>query len=369
VPTLNNRLPHLQNSSRWREHPGSKIPLNKNSNKTNNKQKPKNRQARRTVLTNQTTAGPSTGKPVNRVRGQAQICELTCDEPRAVYIDAIYLSNPDHSVPILKANFGLYEKYFVNNVRLEFVPTQPVTVGGTVGFAPDYDPLDPMPATRSALSTSQGYKTGPITSRLICEMPNYKGPGGSYVRPDLFCAPTNDDRLTSYGQFKCFAEAASLSKGDVVGRLVLHYDITFHILEPSTEVYYNGGTDFNKLTAVGTATKFMPTDIRSTTLSDALEMQDAAGNPVNLDASNILTAILDDKNLSMVTVAGKNVNPGTRVYFKPVTGNIATTTYTNLDSNSYVGGMSLSKNFDQMSNIIMSLTNGSFNTFLEAMVI
>ena len=115
-----------------------------------------------------------------------------------MYIDAIYLSSIHHTVPILKSNFALYEKFFVHGVKLEFVPSQPVTVGGSVAIAPDYDPLDPMPASRALLSSSQGYKTGPVTSRILCDMPNYKGPSGAHVRPDLFCAPTNDDRLTCF---------------------------------------------------------------------------------------------------------------------------------------------------------------------------
>jgi len=307
---------------------------------------------------------------VNRVRGQAHVCDLACDEPRAVYIDAMFLSNPHHSIPILKANFGLYEKFFVHGLKLDFIPTQPVTVGGSVAIAPDYDPLDPMPATRAALSSSQGYKTGPVTSRVTCEMPNYKGPSGDYIRPDLYCAPTNDDRLTCFGQFKCFASAPTLSKGDVVGRLVLHYDISFHILEPSSEVTYTT-TSIERLVSVGNATAFKPTQLKSITMSDGLKTQNSVGGDITLAADRIMSAIVDTVNASMPmeTSAGKTVNPGTRIYVRPVIGNIATTTYTNVSDSEYVGDISLSRNFDPMSNIKLDLVDTLYSTIMEAQIL
>lgn len=242
---------------------------------------------------------------------------------------------------------------------MEFVPSQPVTVGGTVSIAPDYDPLDPMPATSAALSQSQGFKSGPVSGPLKVNMPNYKGPDGSYIRPDLYCAPTNDDRLTSYGQFKCFGIAPTLTQGDVLGKLILHYDITYHILEPKTSLGVLG-SGVEKLECNGNATVFMPNKIISTTTSDSLMLANAGGN-LPLPTGDLLYGIISaiDAGLNPTTVAGKVINIGSRVFMRPATGNIATTTYTNLDTTHQVGEFSMSRNFDSMSNVVMNLINGS----------
>ena len=71
----------------------------------------------------------------------------------------------------------------------------------------------------------------------------------------------------------------------------------------------------------------------------------------------------------MTTVSGKTVNPGTRVYVRPVKASIATTTYSGLSSSDYLGGFSLSKNFDTLSNIAMPLVNTLYNTVKEALII
>lgn len=273
-------------------------------------------------------------------------------------MDALYLSNFQHQVPILAANFGLYEKYFVHSMALEFVPSQPVTVGGTVSIAPDYDPLDPMPATTAALSQSQGFKSGPVSAPLKVQMPNYRGPDGSFVRPDLYCAPTNDDRLTSFGQFKCFGVAPTLTQGDVLGKLILHYDVTFHILEPKTTLAV-AGSGVTKLMASGNAAVFTPTSTLSTTMSDAITFKDGSG-AVSIPAGDLLFGIISaiGTGLNLTTVAGKAINIGTRIFLRPALAKIETTTYTNLDSSNYVGQMSTSRNFSPMSNIVMNLLNG-----------
>lgn len=300
------------------------------------------------------------------MKGQCHIRDLNEDEPTSVHIDALYLENTHHQVPLLAANFRLYEKYFVHSVSLEFVPSQPVTVGGTVSIAPDYDPLDPMPATAQELSQGQGFKSGPVSGGLRVDMPNYKGPDGGFVRPELYCAPTNDDRLTSYGQFKVFAVAPTLTKGDMLGKLILHYDITFHILEPQNAVVpVTINTD--RITCYGAANIFTPTDMTSTTMSDCLQFGNSGGL-LSMDSGYILTGLIKEigAGLIMRTMAGKAVNLGTRLFFRPALANIATTTYTNINSTPYVGKMSTSRNFTPMANITMNLIN-SMAVILEDM--
>jgi hypothetical protein len=292
-----------------------------------------------------------------RVKGQCHILDLTEDVPVSVHIDALYLENPAHTVPLLAANFRLYEKFFVHGVSLEFVPSQPVTVGGTVSIAPDYDPLDPMPPTAAAMSQGQGFKSGPVSGPLRVEMPNYKGPDGAYVRPELYCAPTNDDRLTSYGQFKIFGVAPTLTKGDVLGKLILHYDITYHILEPFAS---NAAvaTNVDRVVCSGTANVYSPTQLSSTTMSDALVLSNSGGT-LSQPTGNLLTGIISEigTGLELFTVAGRAINVGTRLFMRPVKGQIATTTYTSLDSSPYVGQFSTSRNFNPMSNVVMNLVN------------
>lgn len=292
-----------------------------------------------------------------RVKGQCHITDLTEDVPISVHIDALYLENPAHTVPLLAANFKLYEKFFVHSVALEFVPSQPVTVGGTISIAPDYDPLDPMPATAAAMSQGQGFKSGPVTAPLRVDMPNYKGPDGSFVRPELYCAPTNDDRLTSYGQFKIFGVAPALTKADVLGKLILHYDITYHILEPIATISAVA-TNVDRISCQGTANVFMPAELGSTTLSDALSFQNAGG-ALSQPTNYLLTGMISEigAGLELLTVAGRAINVGTRLFMRPIKGQIATTTYTNLDTSPYLGQLSTSRNFNPMANVVMNLVN------------
>lgn len=336
------------------------IPPAKTNQKQNQAPQRKQRNPPRPVrpkLTNQRKTGPASGRSQVRVKGQCHIRELYEDEPISVHIDALYLENPSHQVPLLAANFRLYEKYFVHNMSLEFVPIQPVTVGGSISIAPDYDPLDPMPATAAALSQSQGFKSGPVSGALKVDMPNYKGPDGSYVRPELYCAPTNDDRLTSYGQFKVFGEAPSLTKGDNIGKIILHYDVTFHILEPQNPVS-SLAINTDRITCVGTANHFTPTDIGSSTISDGLSFGNSGGT-LSMDSDYILTGIIKEigAGLELATLAGRVINVGTRLFFRPLLGNIATTTYTSVDASHYVGKMSTSRDFSPMSNVTMNLIN------------
>lgn len=296
------------------------------------------------------------------------LLDVEVNHPVAIYIDGLFLSNDAHKIPVLAANFALYEKYFVHNVKAEFVPNQPVTVGGSIGMAPDYDPTDPMPANMAALSASQGYRTGAITAPLSVSMPNYKGPDGAYVRPCLYCNPTHDDRFTSYGQFKLFPVAPTLSTGDVVGKIILHYDISFHILEPQSAMSYTS-IIVDRLTAVGTTTKYTATDLETVTMTDGLTFSDVSG-VLAVGAGNMLSGIVETvgTGLDMTTIAGKAVNPGTRIFMRPCRGHLSSTAnYTAADSSNYVGALGTSRSFDPLSTIAMPLVN-SIATLLRDVV-
>lgn len=294
------------------------------------------------------------------MKGQKHILDLTSDVPLSVHIDATYLSDPSSSVPMLAANFGLYDKYFVHNVSLEFIPNQPVTVGGTVGMAPDYDPLDPMPLTRSELSSSFGYVSGAVTQPLKCHMPNFKGPDNEFVRGSLYCAPVSDDRLNSFGQFKVFGEGTGLTKGDSIGRLVLHYEITFFLPEPQhTDLAGTEDSVVTQLVSVGSSFHHRCNEIVSTTNSDVIQLTNSGGTPVAAIPDYLYTGIIDTANslMAMYTATGRVINEGTRVFFKPAQQSVATTTMADLASTYIVGAFNLARNFAKATEIITALTN------------
>lgn len=295
-----------------------------------------------------------------RVRGQKHVIDLTSEEPLAIYIDAPYLSDPATSVPMLAANFGLYDKYFVHSCELEFVPNQPVTVGGTIGMAPDYDPLDPMPASKSELSSTYQYVSGAITQPLRCKMPNIKGPDGSFLRPALYSSPVSDSRLNSYGSFKIFGEGTGLTKGDSIGRLILHYDISFFLPEPQ-HADFGGSLDsvVVSLKSIGTSTFHRCSDLTSTTNSDVLQFTNAADGAVSSIPDYLYSAIVDSTNalMPMVTATGRLIYEGTRIFFRCAQQSIATTTMSDLTSSTIVGALNLARNLSKGSEIILGLSN------------
>lgn len=292
--------------------------------------------------------------------GQKHVTDLLSQVPLAVHLDATYLSDPITSIPMLASNFALYDKYFVHKMELEFVPSQPVTVGGTIGMAPDYDPIDPMPLSKNELSSSFNYVSGAITKPLRCKMPNFKGPDGAYVRPALYCAPISDDRFNSFGQFKIFGEATGVSVGDSVGRLVLHYDVSFMLPEPQhVDLIGTEASVVTQLKSVGSSDVHKCNMIISATNSDVLQLTNAAGDPVSAIPDFQYSGYVDviSALMPMATATGKVINPGTRIYFKPAAQSIGSTTMADLASTALVGAISLSRTFQAAAEIMLKLSN------------
>lgn len=142
-----------------------------------------------------------------------------------IHLDYINFASADSVVPALKQNMEVYEKWFVHSMTLEYIPTVAMTATGTIHMAPDYDPIDMISPSTSAMSEAFGYVGGPVSQRLICKMPNMREIDGNYTKGALYCSPADVDRLVSYGFFDVMVEGVTASS--TVGRLVLHYDVTF----------------------------------------------------------------------------------------------------------------------------------------------
>jgi hypothetical protein len=129
------------------------------------------------------------------MKGHYNVGDVLSGERTSIYLDRVGLK----VIPQLTNEFMYYEKWFAHNFELEFVPNQPVTVGGTCYAAPDYDPIDPFPTTVQVMSNSFNYIQKPVTSGFRVKMPNFKLVDGNFVRPTLFTGANNNERFTSFG--------------------------------------------------------------------------------------------------------------------------------------------------------------------------
>lgn len=255
------------------------------------------------------------------------------------------------NIPQTFNDYKVYEKFFVHKVSLEFVPNQPVTVGGNITMAPDYDPLDPAPATIASLSASFGFVRKPITQRAVCNMPNFKLPDGAYMRPALFTGPGDNDRFASYGKFVVDATSL-LDDGVSVGSLILHWDITFCVKQPLSTSDLSESTVAKsiKFTA-DTGGTIVANSVRNSTKLDEIEVFDithAAASAIDHTKiySGIITALTD---VVVSTVAGQSVNPGTRIFYKGTKSvNDGTTVSPDPLDSAFVGELSLSRTFDAL---------------------
>lgn len=256
-------------------------------------------------------------------------------------------------VPQIFNDFKIYEKWFVHKVSLEFVPNQPVTVGGSMTMAPDYDPLDPFPVSLASLSASFGFTRKPITSKSVCNMPNFKIPDGNYMRPALYTGPVDVDRNVSFGKF-VYSALSSLSDGVEVGSMILHWDISFMVKQPlstSSGVSYTDKAikvTYDTAGTIVTSPVYNNTALDEVTLFEADKSTPAPLSPYRI-YSGILTALTD---CALATVAGQDIYPGTRIYFQPAQlQNNGTTVYPIGAGTVTLGRMALSRTFDTLTNI------------------
>lgn len=275
------------------------------------------------------------------------IAEVSSGQKDSIYLDRVGLM----SIPQLFNDFKTYEKFFGHKFSLEFVPNQPVTVGGNMTMAPDYDPIDPMPDTMASMSASFNFVRKAITQKTVCIMPNFKLPDGGYMRPSCYCGPGDNDRLVSFGKFM-YEATSSLADGIALGSLILHWDITFSVKQPKeTSVVVAQTLDKAIKFTCDSAGTVVANSVVNTTKLDEIELWDIAhGASTAMDNRTVYSGIITSLDSCTVhTSTGASVNPGTRVWFKgPRSICNGTTVSPAVANNASIGELSLSRTFDTL---------------------
>jgi hypothetical protein len=271
---------------------------------------------------------------------------------KPIYVDRTGL----FTIPQLFNDFKIYEKWFVHKVSLEFVPNQPVTVGGSMTMAPDYDPLDPFPVSLASLSASFNFTRKPITNKSVCNMPNFKLPDGSYMRPALYTGPVDVDRNVSYGKF-VYSALSSLSDGVEVGSMILHWDISFMVKQPLSTSTGTTSTDKAIKITYDTAGTIVTSPIYNATALDEVTMFAAdKTTPAPLANSRIYSGIITAlTDCTLNTIAGQAVTAGTRIFFQmSQLQNNGTTVYPIGGATVTLGRIALSRTLDKMMDILIT---------------
>jgi hypothetical protein len=289
------------------------------------------------------------------MKGHYNIGDVLSGERISIYLDKVGLKG----VPQLTYEFMYYEKWFAHSFELEFVPNQPVTVGGTCYAAPDYDPIDPFPSNVQYMSNSYNYVQKPVTSAFRVKMPNFKLVDGTYVRPTLFTGANNNERFTSFGKFMLEA-TSSLTDGTSVGNLILHYDLTFCIPQPFGTDAMSDQQLISLKSVCDTAGSVSVPPFITGTVNDALLIYNTAhAAPTTLSSYYVYAGIIDKlTDITMETIGGKDIYEGTRVYFKGPEFSLVSDVLTEIAAatTASIANLSLSRNFDHGNSIKMTRT-------------
>lgn len=345
-------------------------PAKNNQKPTNNNKKktPKPQPQRRKAITNQRDVGPSNAAPSKRMKGHYNLGDVLSGERQSIYLDKVGL----RGVPQLLYEFMYYEKWFVHNFELEFVPNQPLTVGGTAYAAPDYDPIDPFPLSAQYMSNSFNYVQRPITSGFRVKMPNFKLVDGAFVRPSLYTGANNNERLTSYGKFMIEA-TSSLDDGTSVGNLILHYDITYSIPQPYASDSISDQQLISLKSVCDNAGTVSVPPFTTSTVNDALLIYNTAHSaPTTLSNAYTYAGIIDKlTDMTLETVGGKDVYEGTRVYFKSPEFSLVSDVLTEVIATTAasISNLSLSRNFDTGNGIRLTRTADGWIDFADIDII
>lgn len=307
--------------------------------------------------TRQTTSAPGARITV-RQKGTYAFAEVTSDAMQ-LSISPFGIHRFTNAYSALSMAFASHEQYFVHSASIEYIPELPVTEPGSVHLSPDYDPLDPIPADINAMSSDAGYKSGAATQRLTIQIPNWRTPDGSYTRPMLYSSPNVAERLSDYALVNF--RSTGVTANGTIGRLILHYDISFHI--PQVPSFPKGVSvptvsvlTYTTPNADPTSLSPIRTDVDTGTLT--------ANNLIY--SNHIYSGILDASDFqSLVTTAGRVLAMGTRVFFKAVGTYMTTSGLLNgLSSSSQatsaqLGYLNLSRTFGELTEVLLSGANGN----------
>lgn len=277
-------------------------------------------------------AGPI-GKMFNRIKGSEAINVKNHSFAQEFHNDIFDYKDSGFRLGSL---FDLYERWFVHSIRFEFVPILPTTATGTLHMCPEYDSTDLLPTSSivTHMASSVHYRSGSITDSFSMVMPNVRLPSGEYIVNDLFTDPGGSARLSTYGKLVYYTEgvnATGISDGDTVGRIILHYDITFAVPQapmPIVTTTISSGTGIARITAKDTVEEGPTSEIGSSFLDAAshhlrgVHLTDTAGTTKNVEPESDLMARF--KETPMYQYRGKLLSAGTRLFIKMVTKTLDT---------------------------------------------
>jgi hypothetical protein len=248
-----------------------------------------------------------------RQKGTYALAEVT-EAPMQLSISPFGIHRFSSAYSALSMAFASHEQYFVHSASIEFIPELAVTEPGSIHLSPDYDPLDPMPADINAMSSDAGYKSGAVTQKLVISIPNLRTPDGSYTRPMLYSSPNVVERLSDYALVNF--RSTGVTASGTIGRLVLHYDISFHI--PQVPSFPQGSAASSITTFTYTAPTTASDETRLNTFS-AYEDKGILTSNSGLYSSEIYSGIIESlTGMDLRSVAGRTLAIGTRVFFRAV---------------------------------------------------
>lgn len=309
---------------------------------------------------------PDAARRTSRKTGSYPLAEIS-SEPIQISISPIGIRRFVAGSSALSMAFASHEQYFVHSVRFEFVPELAVTEPGSIHMSPDWDPLDPIPASVGDMASEAGYKSGPVTQKLSVTMSNMRAPSGAPTRPMLYCSPNVTERLSDYGLVN--VRTSGVTATSVIGRIIMHYDISFHIpVAPSI-------LDYALLPTLQALAWITPNNTLGYRLDEAATDSDLVKltSNVELYTTKVYSAILDTLlNTSLQTIAGRAVAAGSRLFFRTVKsvmttdGDNAGLTTTPLSTSSRIGALNLSRTFDALTEIVVTGLSGANIYLLQA---
>jgi len=310
----------------------------KANRKQNNSAKPR-RTARTANFSNNKKVGPSQMSALNaktqRVTGRELLATVTKrqDGPAYSFNPIQQFSNDARSFEDMRMFhlFEMYERWFVRSLKLEWIPSVPVTTPGTIHCAPEYDPSDlfaPLDneSAISELSRMMGYASGPISEGLIVNMVNYRLPSGRWMFDDLYTSPKSDERFTNFGKFLSVVDV-DLNFNGTVGRWMMSYDIEFSIPQLSkVEEVPNIYQDLNINAGTILDSIIRPSLTTSLSLGEAWKLTTPEGlTQLTMQAGSIIRGIYkadpSQDQPPKILDGDKEVPDGTPVYIKPAVYN------------------------------------------------
>jgi hypothetical protein len=171
------------------------------------------------------------GSMSTRCSGSDLLANLsTSTEVKAGDVMLNVLINPIAlGVKRLGTEASLWKRWAINNLRFEYAPIAPYTVGGQLIGYVDYDPLDdPTSGTATErlqrAASSYGEKPFQVSQSASWTMTKVKQSSPLYVDSDT--AP--DIQLAHAGRLVVLAGSV-LGASTALGNLIMHYDITFQM--------------------------------------------------------------------------------------------------------------------------------------------